>query len=72
MTIITSPSHAVTFRAVRCRQLVAKGDKATASKSKAAPAYSDSPEAKYKTTGFIAGDRISRPRLAVLGNLSRP
>ncbi|HST08808.1 MAG TPA: hypothetical protein VLL05_00405 [Terriglobales bacterium] len=72
MTIKARPSQAVTLRAVRCHPLATTGEKAMASKSNAEPAYSDSPEAKYKTTGFIAADPISRLGLTALGNLSRP
>jgi len=53
MMMKTKESHAATFRERRAQRLFTNGERTVARLSRAAPLYSDSPDAKYKTTGFI-------------------
>jgi hypothetical protein len=51
---IANASHAARFRSRNNQRRFTYGETVIASMSKAAPTYSESPDAKYKPTGFIA------------------
>jgi hypothetical protein len=54
ITIIANASHAARFRSRNKKWRFKYGETPMASRSKTAPTYSDSPDAKYNPTGFIA------------------